>query len=123
VEEVAVTWPDFQETRTRSVASPAGNFVVVESPAQRGLYRLKGEPSGHSETFTIAGACPEADLRTLDAEQRKRFETLLGTAIHPDWPSAVKALGPADESIRLWRWLLLAVLGIYLLETWFVRLL
>jgi hypothetical protein len=123
VEDVTVTWPDSQETRTKSMASPAGNFVVVESPAQRGLYRLKGEPSGHSETFTVVGACPEADLRTLDVEQKRLLETLLGTTLHPDWPSAVKALGPADESIRLWHWLLLAVLGIYLLETWFVRLL
>jgi len=123
VEEVTLTDPNLEESRLTPVESSGRTFLVVEEVTRRGKYGLAGRTSGHKESFTAIGAAPEADLRTLEGDQRKELESTLGTVAHPDWPSAVKALGPADESVRLWPWLLLAVLTIYMVETWFVRLL
>ena len=123
VEEVTLTDPDLAENRLETIESSGRTFLVAEEVTRRGKYQLEGRTSGHKESFTAIGVAPEADLRTLEGDQRKELESTLGAIVYPDWPSAVKALGPADESVRLWPWLLLAVLALYMVETWFVRLL
>lgn len=119
-EEVTLTSPGSGERKLGPTESAGRPFVVVEGLEERGPYSLSG-PSGHVESFTVRGKPPEADLRTLDARQKKELESALGAPVYPDWPTAVSALGPSHPSARLWPWILLALLGLYLLETWFVR--
>ena len=109
------------ETRAvEPVEGPHGRFVVVDGASARGLYRLHA-PDGQLETFTVKGRFAEADLRTLDQDQQERLGDLLGQSVYPDWPSAVKALGPADAERELWPLLLAVICALYLFETWFVR--
>ena len=69
----------------------------------------------------MKGRFAEADLRTLDRNGQERLGDLLGQSVYPDWPAAVKALGPADAERELWPLLLAVICALYLFETWFVR--
>jgi hypothetical protein len=116
-----MTSPDQKTSDLETVDANSGAFVVASGMQQRGLYTIHKDDV--RETFTITGNPPEADLRSLKTDELKYLGELLGSPIYPDWPSAVQALGPSRESDRLWPWLLLAVLVIYAVEAWFVRLL
>jgi len=116
---VTLTPPDRKASGLETVNANSIAFVVATGMQQRGIYTLHND--GARQSFTITGNPPEADLRSLKPEEMKRLGELLGSPIYPDWLSAVQALGPSHESDRLWPWLLLAVLGIYAIEAWFVR--
>ncbi|MCX5660298.1 MAG: BatA domain-containing protein [Planctomycetota bacterium] len=123
-------------------AGPAA-FALFDAPTMRGLYRLTpGDatatapaPSAatapasapavdaSAQRLTIRGPVPEADPRTLDAPQSRALAQALNAPIHAGWREAVLALGPDDAAFPLWPWLLAGILGLYLFEAWFVRLL
>ncbi|MBI2194935.1 MAG: VWA domain-containing protein [Planctomycetes bacterium] len=119
-EVVTLTRPDGREESVPLTESAGQNFVVLGDLSARGPWRLHGS-SGHAQPFTVTGVPPEADLRTLGEAERRQIESLLGAPVYPDWPSAVRALGPPRAGNRLWPWLLIAVLLLYLVETRLVR--
>lgn len=92
------------------------SFVPAPIP---GVHRLRG--GGHEEAITVQRAPAEGDLRTVTAATAERLATALGAPLYAGWPAAVQALGAADAQRPLWPWLLLALLALYLFETWFVR--
>ena len=119
-EAITVTMPDQRKREVQPSEGPGGHFLVVDGLGQRGTYRVEGTSSS-AETFTVSAEPPEADLRSLDGKERTELEELLGARIYADWPAAVSGLGAGNRLARLWHWLLIAVLGLYLLEAWFVR--
>lgn len=99
------------------------SFAIFEAPAHRGLYQLAGGEGSSPQRLTVRGPVPEADTRTLDADQSKLLAAALGVPVHAGWREAVRALGPDDATHPLWPWLLAALLALYFFEAWFVRLL
>ncbi len=116
---VKMTSPDQRTSDLETVDANSVAFVVATGMQQRGLYTIHKDDA--TETFTITGNPPEADLRSLKQDDLKKLSELIGSPIYPDWSSAVQALGPSRDSDRLWPWLLLAVLAVYAVEAWFVR--
>jgi hypothetical protein len=114
-----MTSPDQRTSDLETVDANSVAFVVATGMQQRGLYTIHKDDA--TETFTITGNPPEADLRSLKQDDLKKLSELIGSPIYPDWSSAVQALGPSRDSDRLWPWLLLAVLAVYAVEAWFVR--
>lgn len=118
--EVKVTLPD-QSIQTRAVLdAAAGQFVVLDSLRETGLYQIS-DSAGNSRAFTVVGAAAESDLRSLPLQSQQKFGSILNSDIHPDWFAAVKTLGPAGANLTLWPWILAAMLVLYVFEAWFVK--
>lgn len=97
-------------------------YIVLSAPPAPGLYRVGGEEdSGAAAHFTVCGTVPEGDLRSLTAAEGEAMAAVLGAPIHQGWGDAVAACGPADAFQAAWPWLLVAMLAMYLAETWLVR--
>jgi hypothetical protein len=117
---VTLMGPDRVERPLATAPGASHPFVTADSPGPRGLYRLQGK-TGARDAFTVRGAFPESDLRSLTPEASTRLGASLGAPILAGWPAAVAALGAADLLQAAWPWLLAALLALYLFETWFVR--
>jgi hypothetical protein len=117
---VTLVGPDRGERQLATVPGASHPFITADSPGQRGLYRLQGK-TGERAAFTVRGAFPESDLRSLTPEAATRLGASLGAPILAGWPAAVAALGSADMLQAAWPWLLAVLLALYLFETWFVR--
>jgi len=97
-------------------------YVVLSAPEESGLYRIGDEEdSGAAAHFTVCGAVPEGDLRSLTEAEGEAMAAVLGAPVHQGWGDAVAACGPADAFQEAWPWLLAAMLAMYLAETWLVR--
>jgi hypothetical protein len=129
-EALVLPWPNGEpatlETPARTTQPLApetwhnAHFLHLPGQPQPGVYRLSGT-GGARDAVTVTGAPAEGDLRTLTAADQARLAEWLGSPLYPGWEAAVTALGPADAHRPLWPWLVLALLAIYLFETWFVR--
>ncbi len=120
--------PNGRSRPVKPVTWRGESYVVLPAPVEPGLYRLSGDLGGDGAggeavlaQFTVRGEIPERDLRSLDEAGLEKMASALGASIHPDWPSAVIALGAADAFLEAWPWLLAAMLAIYLVETWLVQ--
>lgn len=120
VEEVTLVRPDQSRTTLRSAAGTGSAFLAVAGPTERGPYALIGH-SGRRDAFTVRGAAPECDLRSVTAPQAALLAASLGTEIRNGWAAAVAEIGAADRVQPWWPWLLAGLLLLYLFETWFVR--
>ena len=118
---VTLSTPE-REERPAGLVLGRGNaaFGEVEAPPQRGLYTLRGD-GGHLDTFTVKGAFPEGDLRTVSAPQAEGLVAALGSPIYPAWERAVTAIGVRDRLRAMWPALLALMLALYFFEAWFVR--
>jgi hypothetical protein len=119
-EPVTLTVPDQSARPVESIDAATGRFIVLDNLHDAGLYSI-ADADGKKISFTIVGGAVENDLRSLSGAAKSKLETALGAGVFPDWNSAVRSLGPAGGAAPVWPWLLLAMLGLYLFESWFVR--
>lgn len=119
-EAATVTLPDADVRPAAGIQGPARSFIMVESTGERGLHKIQGA-AGHEDYFTIRGAFPEGDLRTVSASQAQTLGDALGAPLYGGWAQAVQALGAADHRMPWWPWILALLLALYGFETWFVR--
>lgn len=119
-EAVTVSAPDGMQSAAINTPGVNRQFVTVNGGRQRGLYRLQGV-SGLRDAFAVCAANPESDLRSLPAVPAEKLAARLGAPLYAGWSQAVAAVGPADRRLPSWPWLLVAMLSLYLFESWFIR--
>ncbi len=127
----AIPWPKSSgEAASRgTVHLPDGRVVTdlaldadFSETTQPGLYRLEVE--GRSETVTVNLAADESRTSPLSIEQLESLGVKLGTAERPEETRRAKdrqrqlKLEELEQNQKLWRWGLLAVIGLLLVETW-----
>ena len=123
--EVILTAPGGTVREVPTVDWEEQRFVLVDAPGAPGEYRLAGataSANGNEEAhFTVRTDVVEGDLRPLAGPDSKRLAAALGVPVYMGWAKAVEALGPDDAVFAQWPWIVVAILAIYLFETWFVR--
>ncbi len=127
----ATPWPKSSgESASRgSVHLPDGRVVTdltldaaFAETTQPGLYRLEVE--GRSETVAVNLAADESRTSPLPVEQLESLGVRLGTAERPEETRRAKdrqrqlKLEELEQNQKLWRWGLLVVIGLLLVETW-----
>lgn len=94
-------------------------FTQTEQP---GLYGLEVE--GRSETVAVNLAADESRTSPLSIEQLESLGVRLGTAERPEETRRAQdrqrqlQLEELEQNQKLWRWGLLVVIGLLLVETW-----
>ena len=127
----AVPWPKSSGAAASrgTVRLPDGRAVTDHTleaafaeTTQPGLYRLEVE--GRSETVAVNLAADESRTSSLSIEQLESLGVRLGTAESPEETRRAQdrqrqlQLEELEQHQKLWRWGLLVVIGLLLIETW-----
>ena len=127
----AISWPKSSgEAASRGTARlPDGRAVTdlaldtsFAETTQPGLYRLEVE--GRSEAVAVNLAADESRTSPLSIEQLESLGVRLGTAERPEGTRRAQdrqrqlKLEELEQHQKLWRWGLLVVIGLLLVETW-----
>ena len=127
----SIPWPQLTgEAASRGTVRLPDGRAVTDLPldsafaetGQPGLYGLEVE--GRSETVAVNLAAEESRTAPLPMEQLESLGVRFGTAEHPEDIRRAKdrerqlQLAELEQTQKLWRWGLLAVIGLLLIETW-----
>ena len=113
---VSITLPDGR------VVNDTGGDAAATIATQPGLYGLTSE--GRSETVAVNLAADESRTSPLPVEQLESLGVRFGAAERPEDVLRAKdrerqlQLVELEQTQKLWRWGLLAVIGLLLIETW-----
>ncbi len=113
---VSITLPD------GSVVNDTGGDTAVTIANQPGLYGLASED--RTETVAVNLAAEESRTAPLPIEQLESLGVRIGAAEKPEDVRRAKdrerqlQLVELEQTQKLWRWGLLAVIGLLLVETW-----
>ncbi len=127
----SIPWPKSSgEATSRGTVHLPGGRTVTDLPLdtafteteQPGLYGLEVE--GRSESVAVNLAADESRTASLPIEQLESLGVRFGTAERPEDIRRAKdrerqlQLVELEQTQKLWRWGLLAVIGLLLIETW-----
>jgi len=118
---VTVTDPAGDKSTLKPVVDERGALVTLEKPKSAGFYRMAVD-GGTSDVFAVNRNTGESDLKSLDQSALKRLLPVREwTWINLD-EDLVTALNQSRTGVELWRHLLLAALGLMVLETMMAQL-
>jgi hypothetical protein len=98
---------------------PRGPLVVYGGTRETGVYVLtnRGRPN-----YYVAQPDPrESDLTPCEQDDRERVAALVPVTYENDRERIVSLMASAEQRQDLWHWLLLAVVGMLVIEVWMTR--
>lgn len=110
-------YPPLGDTKPLPVES---GQIVYETTREAGVYRLEG-PSGRPVYFVVRPDPLESDLTPADSADRDKVQKLVPLKYENDHDAIFQQLATPDERQELWRWFLLAVIGLLCAEVWLTR--
>jgi hypothetical protein len=118
---VTVTEPSGAQASLKPSVEERGAVVTVEHPQAAGFYRLAVE-QGSRDVFAVNRDTAESDLKSLDQAALKRLLPVRAWTWIGLNEDLLSALSRSRQGIELWRHLLLAALGLMVLETMLAQL-